>query len=153
MNDTPAELHQAVRALCERFEKLTPQDLDALMAWYATDVRFVDPFNDVHNRAAMRRVFEDMFERLQSPRFTVRHWAVAGTTAYLRWDFDFAIPLWRSTQAGHIEGMSELHWMAQPDGQWRVRAHWDHWDAGAQVYARLPVLGWLIRRVQRRLSA
>ena len=38
------------------------------------------------------------------------------------------------------------------DGDGRVLSHLDHWDAGGQFYARLPVLGTLIRLVKRRLA-
>ena len=37
-----------------------------------------------------------------------------------------------------------------PDG--RISEHIDHWDAAAQFYERIPVLGWLIRKVRRRLE-
>jgi hypothetical protein len=44
--------------------------------------------------------------------------------------------------------MSEVAFGA--DG--RALSHIDHWDAGGQFYARLPVLGTLIRLVKRRLA-
>lgn len=47
-----------------------------------------------------------------------------------------------------VDGVSEVH--LTPDG--KVAAHLDHWDAGSQFYARLPVLGFLIRLVRRRLA-
>jgi hypothetical protein len=33
-----------------------------------------------------------------------------------------------------------------------VAEHIDHWDSGEQFYRRLPVLGWLIGLVRKRLS-
>jgi len=46
-----------------------------------------------------------------------------------------------------LEGMSEIRFA--PDG--RIAEHIDHWDSGAQFYARIPVLGWLIGLVRNRL--
>jgi hypothetical protein len=47
-----------------------------------------------------------------------------------------------------IDGMSEVKFA--PDG--RVLEHIDHWDAGGQVYAKLPLIGLIIRWVQRKLG-
>ena len=44
--------------------------------------------------------------------------------------------------------MSEL--TLAPDG--RVAEHVDYWDPAAQLYERVPVLGWLMRRIRRRLA-
>jgi len=43
------------------------------------------------------------------------------------------------------EGMSDVHFA--PDG--RVADHQDHWDAAAQFYGRLPLVGPLLRWLGR----
>ena len=45
--------------------------------------------------------------------------------------------------------MSELHF----DEAGTLRAHIDHWDAAGQLYEKLPGIGWLLRRIRRRLAA
>jgi hypothetical protein len=72
--------------------------------------------------------------------------ATSGRTAYLRWTFAFR-PKGRAA-VWTIEGMSEVAF----DADGRALSHVDHWDAGGQFYARLPVLGTLIRLVKRRLA-
>ena len=56
---------------CAAFVALTPQTLNDLGALVSDDVRFRDPFNDVRGRAVFLKVFEDMFEQTQDPRFHV----------------------------------------------------------------------------------
>lgn len=121
------------------FETLTPAALDGLDRVVTPDVRFVDPFNDVVGSDGMRRVLARMFDDLPDARFSVTDVAV-GSAAYLRWRF--AGGRWA------IEGVSEVHFA--DDG--RARMHVDHWDAGAQLYARVPVLGAAIRAVRRRVG-
>lgn len=48
-----------------------------------------------------------------------------------------------------IVGMSEIYFAN--DGLFRV--HVDHWDAGRQLYERLPVLGWLVKKIRSRIAA
>jgi hypothetical protein len=45
--------------------------------------------------------------------------------------------------------MSEV----QFDEAGSVRAHIDHWDAAGQLYEKLPVIGWILRRIRARLAA
>jgi hypothetical protein len=48
-----------------------------------------------------------------------------------------------------IRGVSHLRF----DGAGRVVDHRDYWDAAEELYARLPVLGTLMRWLRERLSA
>jgi len=128
------------------FESLTPESLTEIETLCRPDVRFKDPFNDVTGTANLRRIFDHMFETTVNPRFTVIDTAVSGRTAYLRWRFDFT-PKGRSGP-WTIDGMSEVTF----DEAGLVAAHIDHWDSGEQFYARLPILGTLVRLVRRKLS-
>lgn len=140
------DLAAAVAAYANFYETLTPESLEQLDALCAADVRFRDPFNDVSGVAAYRAVLADMFQRVRAPAFEVDDWALSGRVAYLRWSFTFTRskggPPWR------IEGVSEVHF----DDRGRVAVHLDHWDSGAQFYARLPLVGSLIEFVRRRVS-
>jgi hypothetical protein len=127
------------------FAAMGPDRLDVFDAVCDPDVRFVDPFNDVRGIERFKHVFRHMYATLDDPRFTVLDSAVGGTAGYIRWHFDFGLRGRPMT----IDGMSEVGF--GPDG--RVIAHIDHWDAGSQVYARVPVLGALIRWVRGRLAA
>ncbi|KQW45761.1 MULTISPECIES: nuclear transport factor 2 family protein [unclassified Roseateles] len=128
-------------ALIAGYETLTLAGLDKLAALYAEDCTFKDPFNEVRGRAAVRRVFEHMFETVKAPRFVVRHTIVEGDQCFLGWDFhagDFV-----------IRGASHLRF----DAAGLVVDHRDYWDAAEELYEKLPVLGALMRLLKRRLRA
>lgn len=139
------QMRAALDAYLAAFEAMGPERLDVFDGVCDPNVRFVDPFNDVRGLDRFKEVFRHMYATLEEPRFTVRDSAVGGDAGYIRWHFDFIL----RGRVMTIEGMSEVAF--GPDG--RVTAHVDHWDAGAQVYARIPVLGGLIRWVRSRLSA
>ncbi|PTT81914.1 isomerase [Pelomonas sp. HMWF004] len=128
-------------ALIALYEALSPHNLDALAALYASDCRFKDPFNEVRGQPAVRRIFEHMFETVKSPRFVVRDALVDGDQCFLGWDFhagDFI-----------IRGASHLRF----DSTGLVTEHRDYWDAAEELYEKLPVLGALMRLLKRRLKA
>jgi hypothetical protein len=129
------------------YETLSRATVGALRGLAAPGLRFTDPFHDVSGVERVVDMLERMFDALEEPRFAVTDRAVSGPVWYLRWQFT-ARPRGRAAP-WTIEGMSEVHY----DDQGRVIAHLDHWDSGTQFYARLPIIGWLIRLVRRRVSA
>ena len=122
------------------FETIRRDNLAALDALVTPDVRFKDPFNDVTGVEKMRTALAMAFDH-GTPRFTVRDKARGAAGAYLLWHYD-------QGNGFAFDGMSEIHFAA--DG--RISAHIDHWDASTEVYAKLPVLGWLVGLVRRRLK-
>ena len=142
-DDMRAHLDRYVTA----FERLTPERLETLRDVITEDVRFADPFNDVVGADAFVAIFRHMYETVESVRFTVTDRAIGDHAAYLRWTM-----VARSKSSGllfEIMGMSEIR--IAEDG--RVSAHIDYWDAAGQLYEKLPVLGWVLRRLRRRLAA
>jgi hypothetical protein len=135
----------ALAAYASFWETLTPARLDTLADLVTPDVRFKDPFNDVRGAARMIACLRLMYDH-GTPRFEILDRCLGAHAGYL---------LWRYTNdpgGGQkllvIDGMSEVRFA--PDG--RITAHIDHWDAGAQVYELVPLLGTLIRLVKRRLQ-
>ncbi|MBT0962456.1 nuclear transport factor 2 family protein [Denitromonas iodatirespirans] len=132
-------------ALVAFFEALTPADVERFDTFYAEDAHFVDPFNDVQGVPAIAAIFRHMFEQLGDPRFVVTERFVQDDRAVLIWSL-------RCRLGGRwveIPGASHLCFGA--DG--RVRVHRDFWDAASGVYARLPLIGGLMRCARHRLSA
>jgi hypothetical protein len=127
------------------FEHLGAETLDDLAPLLHRDVRFKDPFNDVRGARSMIGVLAMMYDH-GTPRFIIRDRARGHGAGYLRWRYES-----RPKGAGAtwvIEGMSEVRF----DDSGLVIEHVDHWDAAAQFYSRLPLVGWLIKRVAKRLE-
>ena len=141
-----SDLDAAVTAYVAYWEALSPGTVDHLDGLAVPDFRFVDPFQDIVGRDRAKRAFAATFTTTDEPRFRVTDRATSGRTAYLRWTFTFR-PKGRAA-VWTIEGMSEVAF----DAEGQALSHIDHWDAGGQFYARLPVLGTLIRLVKRRLA-
>ncbi|MBK6975507.1 MAG: nuclear transport factor 2 family protein [Sterolibacteriaceae bacterium] len=127
------------------YETLDTARLAELGRFYTADARFKDPFNEVRGVAAIRRVFEHMFETLEHPQFRVTDRIVDSSGAILLWEFHFGSP----RRARCIRGASHLRF----DTRGRIEWHRDYWDAAEELYAGLPVIGWLMRRLQRALRA
>ena len=130
------------------YETLEPRSLERLGEVYAPDVYFRDPFNEVRGVDAIRVIFARMFEQLADCRFEIVETAVEGANAFMTWNMRFRIRRHRPEVVQTIHGATHLRF--QSDG--RVSYHRDYWDAAEELYAKLPVVGGLMRYLKRRMG-
>jgi len=126
-------------------EAMRPDTVESVLALCADDIRFTDPFNDVTGRPALKAVFDDMFEKVSDLEFMVRDCHGEDRRWLLSWTYSGRLG---RLGAMTIEGMS----IVELDADNLVRRHADFWDSG-DLYARIPVLGPVIRAIRRRLAA
>jgi steroid Delta-isomerase len=138
------DLAAALAEYARFYDTLTPASVGHLERLVLPDIRFKDPFNDFRGRDRLIHLFRAMFDKVSEPRFVVLDQVLSGRIGYLRWTFSFH----SGGQPWTIEGMSEVAF----DEEGRVQSHIDHWDSGEQFYARLPVLGLLIRAIRRKMA-
>ena len=134
----------AFSALLDWYVRLTPQALDDIPRFYVPDAHFTDPFNDVRGYAAIRLIFEHMFEVVDAPRFQSESQILGRYDAFATWTF-----------TGSVRGApfcvpGSTHLCFGDDG--RVVTHRDYWDA-ATLWRQLPMIGGPVRLLQRRFAA
>jgi len=136
---------EAVARVVAFFENIAPPDVARVGEIYTADAYFRDPFNEVRGVEAIARVYARMFEQLDDCRFAIADTLAEGDGALLVWDFTFRIRRWhpRATQAIH----GATHLKFAPDG--RIAYHRDYWDAAAELYAKLPLIGPLLRTLRK----
>jgi ketosteroid isomerase-like protein len=134
-----------VARVVELFESLKPDDVSRLGRFYATNVRFKDPFNEVQGVPAVQQVFAHMFTALHDPGFVVRDIIVQDGQCFLSWEFNFRFKRF-SDAAQTVRGASHLRF----DAHGLVDLHRDYWDAAEELYEKLPVVGALMRWLKAR---
>jgi hypothetical protein len=141
-------------AYLEFLGNLSAARLGELARLTTEDVRFEDPFQKLHGRAAYERCLRQTLHDVAGLAFDVthvgelapRHPGDAALYA-IRWNFSGALPRVK-LPVWSVTGMSEIHCR---DG--RVAAHVDHWDAAGGLYEHLPALGFVLRHVRRKIAA
>jgi len=140
---------KGLRAYADFFAAIRPDRVEELRGHCTPDVRFRDPFNETRGIEPMLRIFRKMYEDADDIRFEIVDIMRRGDRGMLLWRFWFRPKSLKLREPWQVEGVSEIH--LTPEG--RVAAHLDHWDSGSQFYARLPLVGAIIRFVKRRLHA
>ena len=135
-------------SLVRFYENLVPADAERFGEFYTNDAYFKDPFNEVRSVEAIQRIFRHMFKQVEAPRFRISERIVAPRgDAVLVWELWYRSRLLGGEQI--MRGVSHLRFAA--DG--RVNYHRDYWDASEELYAKVPVLGSLMRLLRRGLAA
>lgn len=132
-------------ALIDWFENLSPASLVHIPQFYAADAEFKDPFNEVRGVEAIGDIFRHMFTQVAEPRFVVGSRFSGDDGAMLLWDFHFRTRGPLSKKAMTVRGVTHLRF----DAAGKVALHRDYWDSAEELYAKLPVIGCLMRGLQR----
>ncbi|MBL82012.1 MAG: hypothetical protein CMM80_05655 [Rhodospirillaceae bacterium] len=131
-----------LQAYARFFAEMTPETLGSMKHLLADDVVFNDPFNSLHGSDAFVAIFTHMYDVMENPRFDILDVAASEKAGYIKWCMTGALRSPPSVQI-NLTGMSEVHF----DARGMVTAHYDHWDSAHQLLAKLPAIGWLVRRI------
>lgn len=113
---------------------------------YAEDVYFKDPFNETKGLNAIYEIFQDMYAKLDDPRFEILEAIGDASVCYVKWRFLFRFK--NESEEDFFEGVSRL----EIDDAGKVISHIDYWDAAEHIYEKLPLIGFLLRFIKRKLS-
>ena len=131
------------------YNSFAPDSVARFPEFYSADAYFKDPFNEVRGVAAIQGIFTHMFRQVDAPRFVITERLVDAHGSMLSWEFRFQPRGWGRGQTQCIRGVSHLKYAA--DG--KIDYHRDYWDAAEELYMTLPLIGWLMRRLRKALSA
>lgn len=142
------DVHAAVARVRSFYETLQPSEVARLGEIYASNAYFRDPFNEVRGIDKLQRIFAHMFEQLDDCRFAFLDVVVDEHGALLTWDMTFRIRRLAPREVRTIHGATHLRF----DAAGRVAYHRDYWDAADELYAKLPVIGPVMRWLRRRIA-
>jgi hypothetical protein len=134
-----------LKPLIHWFEHLTPDSLDRLPQFYAAAAEFKDPFNEVRGVESIKNIFGHMFSQVAEPRFVVASSFSGDDGVMLLWDFHFRTRAPLPQKAMTARGATHLRF----DAAGMIVLHRDYWDAAEELYAKLPLIGWVMRGLQR----
>jgi len=130
------------------FNELTADNLDLLDDFYADDVEFQDPVVAIDGIDALRRYYAGLYGFVESIRFDFKEIVERGDALIAVWTMHLRSSGLRKGQTIELPGVSHLRFDVRTD---KVVYHRDYFDMGAFVYEHVPVLGPVVRLVNRKL--
>ncbi|HEX4842717.1 MAG TPA: nuclear transport factor 2 family protein [Limnobacter sp.] len=141
-------LSTPVRKLIDFYEHLTPDSVKDLPRHYDAKAYFKDPFNEVNAVEDITRIFAEMFQQVDNPRFVVHTAFESGQQVFMAWHFLFEMKRFKAGQTQVCRGSSHL--VLNQSGL--VQSHRDYWDTAEELYEKIPVLGGLMRWLKKQAA-
>jgi limonene-1,2-epoxide hydrolase len=139
---------EAVHRFIEFYKEFSHQRIQSqVRELYADDAYFRDPFKEVQGIDAVEAYFLRSTEGVERCTFDIRDWAHHDGNYYFRWTMTLVLK--RFGAGSPILGVGMTHVRFDPQG--KIVFHQDYWDAASTVYERLPVIGWVLRRIRGRM--
>lgn len=137
----PLHCAESLATMARFFDGLSLEKLEMLGDVYSPGIEYQDPLHHTRGIAALRRVYEQLFQQLADISIQVVDTHGDESTGFLLWKMKY-----RFRGADHtITGTSHLKFA--PDG--RVAVQSDFWDASFPVYGQFPLLGLAMRGIRK----
>jgi limonene-1,2-epoxide hydrolase len=135
----------AIVSLFKRtFARLTPETTMPIAALYSDDVVFEDPLHKLVGAEELSAYFTQLNRRVVFAEFVFDSQVIETSKAALTWTMTVQIKSPRQTII--VPGVSVLHFTD------RITHHRDYFDVGAMMYERLPLIGWVLRALKKRIT-
>lgn len=143
-----AEEKAAVDRFAKFFGNLSAGNVrENLRKTYADKLYFNDTLKEISDIDALERYMLDTAASVESCTATIHDVVSKDGDYYFRWEMFIAFKKFRQGQVQPSIGMTHVRF----DKEGRIVFHQDYWDAAANLFEKVPVVGWMIRKVKKRL--
>ena len=111
------------------------------------NAKFKDPFHEVIGLEKIYHIFQDMYLKLDKPKFKIKEVVSQNDIAYIKWDFQFYFK--NNKKEESFEGISRIEF----NDKGKVISHIDYWDSAENVYEKIPILSFFIKLIKRKIKS
>lgn len=141
-------LPPVVSRFVDYYATLDAQPPSALVGLYHPDATLVDPFGEHNGLFALQRYFTHLLANVENCRFTIDAPLLNERRFVVTWTMHWSHPRIAVGEPLDLPGCSVVD--TENDLITRQR---DYYDAGEMIYEHLPLLGWAVRGVKRRVKS
>lgn len=117
---------------------------------YIADIAFSDPVLTLQGMPELSRYFAHGMANADACTFTFLNTVITPERAFLEWEMCLQHAKLNGGKQIILPGCSHLTFAVDEN---KIAKHVDYYDLGAMVYEHVPLIGALIRIVQKRLAA
>lgn len=148
LNPGSPEEQAALERLKTMFNEYTPDQLRKnIPEVYAEEFFFRDGFKTKTRREELVDYMAESTESITSCQFDFAEPIIQDGNYYLRWTMHLDFKKSSKKAASSVLGMSHIRF--NKDG--KVVFHQDYWDPSDIIYKRIPVMGWIVRQIRKRI--
>ncbi|HEX2682441.1 MAG TPA: nuclear transport factor 2 family protein [Ferruginibacter sp.] len=130
------------KALYKTFDSNTLEQLPNL---YSEEVSFKDPIHQIHGLADLRQYFARFCSPDTYCSFEFMNQVVTCDQAFFHWQMHYSHPQLEHGRQLSLNGGSLIRFNNL------ITHHEDFYDMGAMIYTHVPVMGWVVKKINARL--
>ncbi len=114
---------------------------------YDEQVIFVDPVAEHEGLLALKGYFQNLMQNCRSCRFDMTIHRLGSCSAFITWTMSFEHAQLRGGKPITVDGISQLDIAGD-----KIVKQRDYYDMGAMIYENVPVLGFVVAGLRRRMA-
>lgn len=129
------------------FQEMGAHNVEIIESLYGDKVIFLDPFHKVVGIDALKEYFERLYKNVNQISFEFGEHIQEGNNISIQWIMHLEHPKLNGGEPVRVVGVSLLK--VNPIGE--VIFHRDYFDGGSMLYEQVPVIGFLVKWLKKRL--
>lgn len=140
---------ETLKRYLHKLSNISTDSLDNILLDISEDFNFIDPFNNTRGKENYKKVLEAAIHDSKDLVFKVHNIKHNDSLAHLSWNYSF-IPNNKTLGQDRIsiDGMSEIR--ISESGL--IYYHRDYWDVSSCIYERIPVIGFILKKLRQRIA-
>lgn len=130
------------------FDKLSKDNMSLVEEFYHPQVDFTDPVGHIKGSEKIKAYYGNMYQNVKSINFKFNNFYEAGDTVVAIWTMTLETEQLNGGSPFSVDGNSVIKF----DDSGKAIYHRDYFDMGAFIYERLPVVGFVIKKIRKRLE-
>ncbi len=144
----PAFAQSPAEKVIDNFNKMNKDNVSQVVDdFYHEDIEFSDPVETIKGREGIKKYYGNMYKNVKEIKFDFSETITQGDTVVGVWVMTLKTDALNGGEAFQVDGNSVIRFR---DG--KVIYHRDYFDMGAFIYERIPVVGWMVRKMKSKLK-
>lgn len=136
-----------MKKIIEIYNRLNKSNLYTLHDIYTDDILFIDPVHEINGIEHLKSYFSALYKEIDEVNFKYSHCVQSTEEGYIQWEMTFSHPRLRKGRPVILPGATYMSFNASG----KATLHRDYYDLGAMLYEQLPLLGFVISGLKKRL--
>lgn len=128
---------------------LNRDNVERISEIYTEDIHFIDPAHEIRGLDNLLDYFKKLYGNVEQIEFDFFDQIADTDSGYVRWVMTFSHSRLNGGAPISVPGATHLKFSTSG----KARYHHDYFDLGAMLYQHIPILGYMVRSINRRLGS
>lgn len=122
--------------------------MQPVIDFYHPEVEFADPVGSHKGRDQIVKYYDNLYKNVEAIKFDFSNFIESGNTVVAVWKMTLETKKLNGGEPFTVDGNSVIKF----DENGKAIYHRDYFDMGEFIYERIPVVGFLVRKIKERLK-